>query len=117
MEVAEPSVITLNVLSAAQAANDLMMMFTGLFRESVHLSHHLNFARERMLNVVQPRAVESCLDCATHSKSRRAWRPGPAALSHAPCRYRLSSSGPMTRSTVTRKGIQPGSKAAVDSSE
>ena len=77
-----PSVITLNVLSAAQAANDLMMMFTGLFLESVHLSHHLNFTRERMLNAVKPRAVESCLDCATRAKSRRA-RGDRARL---PCR-------------------------------
>jgi hypothetical protein len=81
-EVAEPSVITLNVLSAGQAANDLMMMFTGLFHDSVHLSHHLNFTRERLLNIVKPRAVDSCLDCATHAKSRRA-RGDRARL---PCR-------------------------------
>lgn len=35
--VPEPSVITLNVLSAAQAANDIMMMFTGLFSDGVEL--------------------------------------------------------------------------------
>ena len=54
MEVAEPSVITLNVLSAAQAVNDLMMMFSGLYADSVQLPHQLNFVRERELNNVEP---------------------------------------------------------------
>ncbi len=81
-EVAEPSVITLNVLSAANAANDLLMMFTGLYRESVHLSHDIVFIRKRRLNVVESRIDEQCLDCATHAKSRRA-RGDRARL---PCR-------------------------------
>ena len=71
-EVTEPSVITLNVLSAGQAVNDLMMMFTGLYAESVELGHQINFVRERMLNSVEPLVDEQCLDCASHSKSRRA---------------------------------------------
>lgn len=51
-DVAEPSVITLNVLSEAPAANDLMMMFTGLYDSSAELLHQMNFARERKIEVV-----------------------------------------------------------------
>jgi len=67
-EVAEPSVITLNVLSAAQAVNDLMMMFTGLYRGPVTLAHQLNFVRERQLTTVEPRVDGHCLDCGCHAK-------------------------------------------------
>jgi hypothetical protein len=45
-DVAEPSVITLNVLSAAQAATELMMMFTGLFSKDASMFHQINFARD-----------------------------------------------------------------------
>lgn len=45
--VADPSVITLNVLPAAQAANDLAMLFAGLLAEEAALLHQMNFARER----------------------------------------------------------------------
>src|SRR5262249_19973111 len=38
-DVPEPSVITLNALSAAQAANDLMMLFTDLYLRGVTLAH------------------------------------------------------------------------------
>jgi molybdopterin/thiamine biosynthesis adenylyltransferase len=71
-EVSEPSVITLNVLSAGQAVNDLMMMFTGLYADSVEIGHQLSFVRERMLNFVEPLVDEQCLDCASHATSRRA---------------------------------------------
>lgn len=71
-DVAEPAVITLNVLSASQAANDVMMMFTGLYGHDVELKHQLNFVRERLLAKVEPRAKDDCLDCGSHSRSRRA---------------------------------------------
>jgi hypothetical protein len=72
-EIVAPSVITLNVLSAGQAVNDLMMMFTGLYGDEINLSHQLNFVRERMLTSVSPRSEESCLDCSSSSsRSRRA---------------------------------------------
>jgi hypothetical protein len=71
-EVAEPSVITLNVLSAGQAANDLMMMFTRLHGESATLQHQMHYARERELRTVEPRAAEQCPDCGSVSRSRRA---------------------------------------------
>lgn len=81
-EVAEPSVITLNVLSAGQAANDLLFMFTGLFHDDVVVEHHLNLVRERSLNVVTPRVDPSCLHCGNNAKSHRA-RGDRARL---PCR-------------------------------
>jgi tRNA A37 threonylcarbamoyladenosine dehydratase len=81
-EVVEPSVITLNVLSAGQAANDLMMMFTGLFEESAPLGHVFNFVRERKVEPVGPQAKPHCLDCSMESRSRRA-RGDRARL---PCR-------------------------------
>jgi molybdopterin/thiamine biosynthesis adenylyltransferase len=69
-EVHEPSVITLNVLSAGQAVNDFMMMFTGLFDSDVSLQHHMNFVRERKLRHVDAAQKRSCPDCSTHIKSR-----------------------------------------------
>ena len=81
-DVAEPSVMTLNVLSAGEAANHLMMMFTGLFKDGVELRHELNFVRELSPHVIGPRADEFCLDCGTHSRSRR----GRGDRMRLPCR-------------------------------
>ncbi len=83
-EVHEPSVITLNVLSAAQAVNDLMMMFTGLFDADVSLRYQMNFVRERTLRPVEHATKFHCLDCSTQSKSRSA-RGGRSKL---PCRLK-----------------------------
>lgn len=69
-EIKEPSVITLNVLSAAQVVNDLMMMFTGLYDDSASLNHLMNFTRERTLSNVEPTINEHCLDCGDGSRSR-----------------------------------------------
>jgi tRNA A37 threonylcarbamoyladenosine dehydratase len=71
-EVAEPSVITLNTLSAAGAANDLMMMFSGLYDGTVELLHQMNFVRERRIDLVAASANPNCLDCGDLSNSRRA---------------------------------------------
>jgi hypothetical protein len=81
-EVSEPSVITLNALSAAQAANDLMMLFTGLYHEDAPLHHQINMARERQIHTYEPRRELLCLDCSNSPKSRRA-RGGRKRL---PCR-------------------------------
>jgi hypothetical protein len=83
-DVADPSVITLNVLSAAQAVNDMMMMFTGLYHDGVNLHHQINFVRERMLTEVGPMADEFCMDCSDTVRSLRA-RGDHARL---PCRVR-----------------------------
>ena len=83
--VAEPSVITLNVLSTAQAANDLMMMFTGLYSDNISLDHLMTFARERTVDHVLPHPDPSCPDCSLDPRSRRA-RGDRARL---PCRPHL----------------------------
>jgi tRNA A37 threonylcarbamoyladenosine dehydratase len=70
-EVAEPSVISLNVMSAAPAVNDLMMMFTGLYGDDVALNHQMHFAKDRAWAKVEARACPDCLDCTCHPKSRR----------------------------------------------
>ncbi|HPO85016.1 MAG: hypothetical protein DPW21_00570 [Anaerolineae bacterium] len=81
-EIEEPSVITLNALSAARVANDFMMMFTGLFSDQVNLDHLMEFAEIRQLNRVGHLTDEGCLDCGTSNKSRYA-RGDRARL---PCR-------------------------------
>jgi hypothetical protein len=81
-EVAEPSAITLNVLSAAQAVNDLMMMFAGLYECSLRLDHQINFVREAELNKVEPKIDTECLDCGSLAKSRR----GMGDRKRLPCR-------------------------------
>lgn len=70
-EISEPSVITLNVLSAGQAATDLMMLFTGLFDDHADLGHIMNFARERKLEYVGQSVNQHCLDCSSTKRSRR----------------------------------------------
>ena len=70
--VAEPSVIALNVLSASQAINDFMMMFTGLYGDTVLLSHQLHFVRNRELNRIEAMRNLDCLDCSDLGRSRRA---------------------------------------------
>lgn len=81
-EVREPSVIALNVLSAAQAINDLMLMFTKLFRPSVRPYHHYNFVRERKHQLVELTNYSNCLYCGSHPRSMRARGDGK----RLPCR-------------------------------
>jgi len=81
-EVAEPSVITLNALSAAPAVNEMLLMLLGLYEEDVQLLHQTNFVRERQLAVSEPRYNPSCPDCGEGPKSRRAHGDGR----RLPCR-------------------------------
>jgi hypothetical protein len=69
-DIAEPSVITLNVLSAAHAVNDLMMMFTGLYNKGVELLPSLNFALERKQMLISPHTDPHCITCGTSLRSR-----------------------------------------------
>jgi tRNA A37 threonylcarbamoyladenosine dehydratase len=81
-DIAEPSVITLNVKSAEQAVNDFLMMFTGLYQLNVMLHHRLSFVRERSTSSVEPRIKADCLHCGQSVRSCRA-RGDRAPL---PCR-------------------------------
>ena len=53
--VIPPRVMTLNTLSAAPAANDFMMMFTGLYDDTVALGHQMNFVCDRNIAYVTGR--------------------------------------------------------------
>lgn len=71
-EVHEPSVITINLLSAAQASNDLMMLFTGLYDKKVQPEHLINFIKKRELLAVENTFKPNCPDCSNNAFSRRA---------------------------------------------
>lgn len=70
--VHDPSVITLNVLSAAQAANDLMMIFTGLYTEAADMGHQMHFVRDRFSFTMKPALNERCTECGSGNMSRKA---------------------------------------------
>lgn len=62
-EQANPSVITLNAVSAAHAVNDFMLDYLALRPElSLHYEHFHFLKRSRML--VQPRSDSSCPECS-----------------------------------------------------
>lgn len=70
--IPEPSVITLNVKSAQQAANDFLMMLTGLYKPQVNLYHQMSFVRERTIDEVTPVIKEDCFHCSNSKQSHRA---------------------------------------------
>lgn len=70
VEVHEPSVMTLNAVGAALAANDLMMMVTGLFSENADLGQHLYDAQSRLLQTMGSVSRADCRDCGLTERSR-----------------------------------------------
>ncbi len=82
--VEQPSVITLNVLSAAEAVNDVLFAVTGLLNDDVDLEQRIYYPRKRVAMRVAPRATSDCLDCGINVRSRKA-RGDRARL---PCRQR-----------------------------
>jgi len=83
-DVHEPSVITLNVLSAAQVINDFLMMFTGIYKPGLELPHLLNDVMNRELNIFESRVDDDCLQCSLHHKSKHA----KGDYSRLPCRQK-----------------------------
>lgn len=81
-DVREPSVITLNAIGTALAANDMLMTVTGLFPEGVDLSHHLYYANQRELFSMASPFQHNCRDCGGEEKSRF----GRGDRGHLPCR-------------------------------
>ncbi len=72
-EVPAPSVITFNTLSAAQAADDFMLMVGGLIDEEAPIDYLRFRPRERKMEPVQPLANKlTCRDCGLVAESRRA---------------------------------------------
>lgn len=69
-DVAEPSVITLNAVGAALAANDMLLMVTGLLADHSALRHLHYDARTRELWRAHLLCDAACLDCGNGVRSR-----------------------------------------------
>ena len=70
-EVSAPSVITLNAITAAHAANDFLFHATGLTYSDATTDYRRFIARARDVRFDEPQALESCLDCGQQELSRR----------------------------------------------
>ncbi len=70
-EVPAASVITFNALVAAQAANDFLLMNTGLTHERATTAYLRFQPRRRTVTAVGPRRDANCKDCGTAARSRR----------------------------------------------
>lgn len=64
-----PSVITLNALASAQATNDFLMGFLGLFKDNRDERYLTEFARERRWCPGERNAVDTCLHCSQTPRS------------------------------------------------
>ncbi len=64
-----PSVITLNAVAAAQAANDFLLGYSGLFSKSARRGYSMHFCRERRWMSADCKASATCLHCSSSSKS------------------------------------------------
>jgi hypothetical protein len=69
-DVVAPSVITLNAMTAAQAANDFLFYITGLARPDAFNGYVRSHPLLRRLEMLSPRKDESCPDCGATSDSR-----------------------------------------------
>ena len=69
-DVAAPSVITLNAVGAAHAANDFLFYMTALMDPSAPNSYLRHMALSRETRLVAPRHDEDCLECGHNSHSR-----------------------------------------------
>ena len=69
-DVSAPSVITLNAVGAAHAANDFLFYMTGLMDPSAPNSYLRHMALSRETRLVVPRHDEDCLECGHDSHSR-----------------------------------------------
>ena len=65
-----PSVITLNALSAGQAANDFLFHLTGLAAPDAYQGYVQGRPIERRVRLQQPRRDPACPDCGSGSNSR-----------------------------------------------
>jgi hypothetical protein len=79
--VSAPSVITLNAVAAAQAANDFLLGYFGLFTSAARRGYTMHFCRERQWTSVDCKASATCLHC---SSSKSILARGDRAI--LPCR-------------------------------
>ncbi|HKV98629.1 MAG TPA: ThiF family adenylyltransferase [Vicinamibacterales bacterium] len=82
-EVIAPSVITLNAIAAALAANDFMFAMTGLTKPDTSLGYTMAWPRERAMSRVAPRRDPACPHCGSQHGSILA--RGDAADLHTRC--------------------------------
>jgi hypothetical protein len=68
--IAAPSVITLNAVGAAQAANDFMFYMTGLAVPDASRSYQRFDPRRRGVSLDAPRRSWDCTECGIGSKGR-----------------------------------------------
>ena len=113
-EVAAPSVITLNAVAAAQAANDFLFSITGLTRDAASLDFLRFDPLDRTVERDEPRNRADCAECGTGAHSRRARGDGaelPTRLAkHVGLRHRIAA---LRRAAGTwRKGRGTGRRAA-----
>jgi ThiF family len=64
-----PSVVTLNAVAAAQAANDFLLGYFGLFNKIVRRGYLMQFCREHHWSSVDCKTNPSCLHCGSQSRS------------------------------------------------
>lgn len=80
VEEPNPSVISLNAISAAHAVNDFMLDYLNLREQSAELYYeHFNFLRGTR-TLVQPRKDDDCTECSRFGK-----RYGRGDLTELPC--------------------------------
>jgi hypothetical protein len=77
-DVAAPSVITLNAVTAAHAVNDFLFHVTGLTYGDASTEYRRFIARARDVRFDEPRSHDACLHCGTHPSSCRARGDGIA---------------------------------------
>ncbi len=69
-DIVAPSVITLNAMAAAQAANDFLFYMTGLARPDAFDGYVRSHPLRRRLEMLVPRKDTACPDCGASSESR-----------------------------------------------
>jgi hypothetical protein len=69
-DVVSPSVITLNAMTASQAANDFLFYITGLAQHDAFTGYVRSHPLSRRLEMVSLHEDESCPECGCGSESR-----------------------------------------------
>jgi molybdopterin/thiamine biosynthesis adenylyltransferase len=69
-DVIAPSVVTLNAIGAAHAANDFLFYMTGMMAADAPVGYLRHMVRRRETRLIMPAHDESCPECSHVSKSR-----------------------------------------------
>lgn len=81
-QITAPSIITLNAVACAQAANEFLLGYLGLLNEKNPPGYQMQFCREKLWQHVVPTKDANCLHCGNHRSSVLARGDG----STLPCR-------------------------------